>query len=149
MASGMPPTEGSFGPAPVATSADLDHLRLLYIFHYVYGGIACLCSGFPLIYVAVGIALATSSPDEQAKVVGPIMAVIGGVASFMGLVVSLLTLYSGWCLSKYRNRVFSIVIAAIHCMNFPIGTALGVCTILVLVRPTVQALYAENEARRF
>ena len=36
---------------------DLEHIRLLSVFHYVVGGIAALFSCFPFIHLAVGIAL--------------------------------------------------------------------------------------------
>ena len=39
-------------------------------------------------------------------------------------------------------RTDRFVVACILCLNVPIGTALGVFTILVLVRPTVKDLFA-------
>jgi hypothetical protein len=44
-------------------------------------------------------------------------------------------------LAARRSRIFCLVIAAISCAGFPLGTALGVFTILVLQRPTVRALF--------
>jgi hypothetical protein len=39
-------------------SDDLQHLRLLSIFHFVVGGIVGLVACLPLIHLAVGIAMA-------------------------------------------------------------------------------------------
>ena len=36
---------------------DKQHLKLLSIFHYIVGGFTALFSCFPLIYIAMGIAM--------------------------------------------------------------------------------------------
>ena len=38
-----------------------------------------------------------------------------------------------------RNRSFCFVVACLSCFNVPLGTILGIFTILVLNRPSVQA----------
>ena len=44
-------------------------------------------------------------------------------------------------LKKRQKRTFSFVIACICCMNIPLGTALGVFTLVVLSRQSVKAIY--------
>jgi hypothetical protein len=44
-------------------------------------------------------------------------------------------------LSERRNPTFIMVIAAIQCLNMPLGTALGVFTIVVLQRASVKRLF--------
>jgi hypothetical protein len=39
--------------------------------------------------------------------------------------------------------MFTLVLSGIHCLNFPIGTALGVWTIVVLQRESARALYVD------
>ncbi|MEP2775780.1 MAG: hypothetical protein ABJQ29_04880 [Luteolibacter sp.] len=51
---------------------------------------------------------------------------------------------SGMWIKKRKNRTFSFVVAAMNCIQFPFGTALGVFTFIVLARPTVQMSYEAN-----
>lgn len=145
MSSYVPPDQ--FGNGPQLRNPDEENLRLLAILHYVLGGLGVLCSGFPLIYVAIGIALISSAKDEQAKMVGPIFAIFGGVATVLLILFSALVIYSGRCLAGHRNRMLSLVVAGISCLNVPLGMALGIFTMIVLLRPTVQALYEANQNR--
>ena len=44
-------------------------------------------------------------------------------------------------LKQRKNRTFSYIVAAMNCLQFPFGTALGVFTFIVLSRPTVGSSY--------
>ena len=48
-----------------------------------------------------------------------------------------------WLRAK-KNRLLTIGVAIVNCFWFPLGTALGVFTIIVLARESVQALYRES-----
>jgi hypothetical protein len=54
-----------------------------------------------------------------------------------------LNLLSGLFMRSRQHRTFSIVVAAINCLHMPFGTALGVFTIVVLVRDSVRELYGD------
>ena len=56
----------------------------------------------------------------------------------------LLNLLSGIFLRARKHRIFSIVVAYINCLYMPLGTILGVFTILVLARDTVREAYDEQ-----
>lgn len=51
---------------------------------------------------------------------------------------------SGIWIKKRKNRTFSFVVAAMNCIQFPFGTALGVFTFIVLLRPSVETAYMAN-----
>jgi len=53
-----------------------------------------------------------------------------------------LNLISALCLRARKGRTFSLVVAAINCLHIPLGTVLGIFTILVLIRDSVRELYA-------
>ncbi len=57
--------------------------------------------------------------------------IIGGVCNLL----------SGLSIHARRHRVFSLVVAAINCIQIPFGTVLGVFTIVVLMRDSVRELY--------
>jgi hypothetical protein len=48
-------------------------------------------------------------------------------------------------MQQRKRRVFSIVVAALLCTNFPFGTILGVLTIIVLCRQSVMEAYSANQ----
>jgi hypothetical protein len=52
-----------------------------------------------------------------------------------------LTLVAGFFIRARRHRIFSLVVAAINCLHMPMGTALGVFTIIVLTRDSVRQVY--------
>ena len=133
---------------PTVVSADDQHLRLLAIFHYVWGGLIALASSITLIHITLGIVMlvnpaAFNSPGQPPtpNFVGWMFLLIGLAILLLGWTLGGLTIYSGRCLKQRRGHVFSLILAGIHCLSFPLGTALGIFTFIVLLRPTVKAEY--------
>ena len=127
---------------------DTEHLRLLTFFYYVNAGINALFSCFALMYVVIG-ALLLSNPTVFGKggggppaIVGYIVTTLGGVLLLLGLGFSSCLALTGRFLAQRRHRLFCLVIAGINCLFLPYGTVLGVFTFMVLMRPSVQALFA-------
>ncbi|MEM8952941.1 MAG: hypothetical protein AAGD22_02205 [Verrucomicrobiota bacterium] len=73
--------------------------------------------------------------------IGWFMTAFGTIAFLVGATFGVLTIISGRKLNRHTARTFSTVIAAINCIFVPLGTALGVFTIIVLNRQAVQQLY--------
>jgi hypothetical protein len=48
---------------------------------------------------------------------------------------------AGYFLSLRKYYTFCLVMAGIECLFMPVGTVLGVFTIIVLMRPTVKAMF--------
>jgi hypothetical protein len=130
---------------------DREHLRLLSIFHYVFGGLAAVFACFPSLYVLLGAAIAgggAAQPDDSgqaAAAVGLMVAGIGGVCVVSAWTIAGLIVYAGKCLAGERHLTFCMVIAGIECLTPPLGTILGVFTLVVLCRPSVKELF---EARQ-
>lgn len=53
---------------------------------------------------------------------------------------------SGRFIKKRKNKTFSLVVSGFNCLQIPFGTVLGVFTIIVLMRPSVQSGYDANLA---
>ena len=66
--------------------------------------------------------------------------VIGGFL----VALSVCNALSGHYIRKRKNRIFSFIISGINCMQFPLGTALGVFTFIVLSRESVKLTYSAN-----
>lgn len=129
---------------------DIDHLNALAICHFVYAGLAMLAVLAGAFYLLVGFIILTAPPPPPAAGPPPPFPFLGGMLMLMGgglatvsLAGAILTLIAGLDLRKQRRWTFSFVMAIINAaLGFPIGTALGVFTIIVLLRPSVKALYA-------
>ncbi len=127
---------------------DEDHLRLLVVFHVVVGGLAAVVSLFPSIHVALGLwfLLDPSAFSEGGEAppafIGWLFIVIGSLFILAGMVFAALVLLAGRFLSRRRRYMYCLVVAGVECLFMPLGTALGIFTILVLLRPSVKALFA-------
>jgi hypothetical protein len=130
-------------------SRDEEHLRILSILYYVFGGLGAFGGLFPLIYVALGVAFLSGSmgPPGKGGAGGPppelgwIFIGIGSAISLLVWSLAACTLFAAYNLSKKRRYLFCFVIACISCASVPLGTILGVFTIVVLARPGVKELF--------
>jgi len=133
-------------------SKDEEHLRLLAIFHYVVAALGALFACFPLVHVAVGLLLFFHQglsnhgrQDVPPHWFGLIFVIVGGFFVLLGWGAAICTFISGRYLARRRKRLFSFVMAAILCIFIPFGTILGVFTLIVLSRKSVQQLYLRAE----
>jgi vacuolar-type H+-ATPase subunit I/STV1 len=139
-------------PDPQAIQ-DAEHIRLLVIFHYIWAGLLALCGFFPIIYLALGLAMLggsiPSSPGtspEELRMVGTMFSIIGALGTVIVWAMAALSFFAGKFLSQRRRPTFILVISCIDCLSMPLGTALGVFTILVTQRPSVKALFDGSSA---
>jgi hypothetical protein len=127
---------------------DAEHLRLLTVCYYINAALQALFSCFALIYVVIG-AVFLASPgtfgagaNAPPAAFGYIFAILGTVLLVLGLGFAACLFFAGRFLSQRKHRLFCLVIAGINCLFFPYGTALGVFTFIVLMRPSAQALFS-------
>jgi ribose/xylose/arabinose/galactoside ABC-type transport system permease subunit len=128
---------------------DEQHLSLLAIFHYVYGGLTLFGGCFGVIYFIIAAVIFASPElveDEEVPtaMLGGIMLLVGSCIVLLAFGVGALVIYSGMSLSRKQNYVFCMVIAALMCLNIPLGTILGIFTLVVLSRGSVKALFEQS-----
>ena len=133
---------------PDSASADADQLRLISIFHYVVGGIHLFGSSFALIHFVLGLLMILRpgmfGNNPPPPFLGVLFTAIGGAVIVCGWTLGICTIFSGRCIQRRVRRTFSIIIAAINCALVPFGTALGVFTLIVLMRDSVRRLYGAS-----
>lgn len=118
---------------------DEEQLRLLSIFHTVLGALTAVFSCFPLVHVGVGLAtLRSSSPDGPPAWFGWLFVAAGGLAVAFGWTFAVLLLVSARNLARRRRRGLCTLTGALSCLMVPLGTILGVFTLIVLARPSVR-----------
>ncbi|PPT76927.1 hypothetical protein XaplCFBP3122_07800 [Xanthomonas arboricola pv. populi] len=138
-------------PASASTD-DLQHLKLLSIFHYVLAAITALFSLFPLIHLFMGIAIITGhlpmtnanadAPSMDPRLFGWFFVAFAAVFIGCGLTLAAFMAYAGRCIAQRRRHLLCLIVAGISCSFMPFGTVVGVFTLVVLLRPQVKALFA-------
>jgi len=140
---------------------DAEHLRLLSIFHYVMAGLEVIGACFASLYLVMAFVFANLPVSTGSGGSGPgmspadakalemmtwIWGAIGGVGAALGIAMAACSFFAARFLAARRHPTFVMVVAGIECLAFPLGTALGVFTILVMQRPSVRALFGAPAA---
>jgi len=132
---------------------DEEQLNLLAIFHFVGAGLALLGILFLLGHFAIFHAVFANPKmwENQKPMPGPSPQDFFAIFQWLYVVFGLwflasavLNVMSGFYLRARKRRTFSLVVAAVNCLHMPLGTLLGVFTIIALVRESVLQLYEES-----
>ncbi|HEY7313112.1 MAG TPA: hypothetical protein VH643_27435 [Gemmataceae bacterium] len=126
---------------------DLQHLKLLSIFHYVVGGLMGLTACIPIIHFVIGVMMIVS-PSKMAgsgppppPALGWFFALFAGGGMVLGWTAAICMMIAGWFLAHGKHYIFCMVMAGFACLFQPFGMVLGIFTIIVLIRPSVKQLF--------
>ncbi len=126
-------------------SDDEKNLNLLAVFHYIIGGMTGFIFLFPLLHVFAGIAIVTNSYDQSDVLVpyvfGWVLIIIGMSFCLLGWSLAIALLTAADRLRQRKSHRFCFVVACVECIMMPLGTVLGVFTILLLSKDSVKALF--------
>ena len=123
------------------------HVKVLGVLYIVFGALGVCAALF--LGLSLGIAsgvVGTTASAEDAVVALPIIGIAGTALVVFLLAVSLPGLVTGIGLLKFRPwaRIVGIVLAAINLISFPIGTALGIYGLWVLLNKETEALFGAS-----
>lgn len=124
----------------------LDTLGTLY---FVIAGLFAVIGCVPIVHVVLGIKLLLDpsfAPGASAGPFNPGWVFVGvGVLIMLAVwVLAALLGLAGRCLRGRTGYTFCFVMAVIVCSNFPLGTLLGVFTIVTLTRPRVKTAFSRD-----
>ena len=117
---------------------------MLSILHYVWGGLIGCFSAFGLLYAIFGGAamiFAVRGHNGPPVFVGAMFLLFGIFFILICGTISALTIWVGRNLAHRTRYTLCFVMACISCASFPLGTALGVFTLVVLLRPSVKQMF--------
>jgi hypothetical protein len=133
------------------TSAEeIKQVDLLSMFHYILGGITALFSCMFLIHIFIGWAMVSGTFFHDAKGGGPppafgwLFVIMGAVFMVLGWSLAVCMLVAGKKLKQRKNRIFCMVVAGIECMQMPLGTVLGVFTLIALNKDSIKEMFAQQ-----
>ena len=95
----------------------------------------------------MGVALATGAfgdTDPEARPIGLVIMVFAGLVILAGWTLAALIAYAGRSLQTRKRYTFCLVMAGVECIFMPVGTVLGVFTMIVLVRDSVKELFGKT-----
>jgi hypothetical protein len=118
-----------------------NYLDILSVFHYVNGGLAMILALAALGFLGIGLGGATDwgdrwQPEAGCSIIAImilILILVGGYA--------VLNLLTGRAIQTRRGYVLCLLTSAVNCLNMPIGTLLGVFTLVLLADPEVRPLF--------
>jgi hypothetical protein len=133
------------GPPP---DRDSEHLKVLSICWYIGSGLALLGSLCPGFYSAMGVFMAVSpesfKPNPPPPAVGWLMFAVALLGVLYMWALAILGLITARSLPQRRRRVLCYVASGMACLQIPLGTTLGVFTLVVLSRPSIQASFQQS-----
>ena len=125
------------------------HVKTLAILNIVYAGLGILIAVGILLFFGglAGIASHDAEPDAAAG--AAVLGAIGGIAFIAIAIFSVPTLIAGIGLLSFREwaRILTIVMSAIHLLNIPFGTALGIYGIWALTKDEMRDLFKSRNLR--
>jgi hypothetical protein len=137
-------------PQDVRRIIDEEHLRLLAIGHYIVGGLYIAFASifiFHFVFALMGAFHPEMFAHPGRPNPGPpdgmftVMAWLLGCFIVLGCAFGGLNIYVGRCIKRRSRRALTLIVACLNTLAVPLGTILGVCTLLVLTRRSVKKLY--------
>lgn len=137
-----------FDPAAQRAKDESD-LNMLSILHYVWSALlGCSSVGLVVYFIIVALFVASAGGprgDADAEMASRVaMGVTIGLGVLMAIVTIPLCVLHVLAAAGLRSRsryTLALVMSGFACLSVPLGTGLGVWTIIVLQRPSVKALF--------
>lgn len=125
-----------------------DNVKIIAILNIVLGCFGAL-AGLIVLMIFGGLAgMAGATHDQDAATAIPILALIGtGIAVFL-FVLSVPAIIGGWGMLKFRPwaRILMIIVSVLNLLHFPIGTALGIYGLIILLNDETRRLFETGGA---
>ena len=112
------------------------HVKVLAVLFIVLSALGTLAAFVvATVFSVAGVATAAGASGGDAAIALPIIGLAGTALSVFLLAISLPGLVAGIGLLKYKPwaRILAIVLSALHLVNFPLGTIVGVYGLYVLL----------------
>lgn len=130
-----------------------EHVKILGILNIVMGGLTALLGLVVLLATGsiaslIVMSLQDSGEPDNARIAAPIVGVIGIVIGVFLLALALPAILGGWGLLNYKSwsRILMIIISGLSLLHFPLGTALGVYGLWVLLNEQTRQLLESGGA---
>lgn len=153
---GYPPTSAPLSAAnqqqayyrQMTMAKDEKHLDQLSLGFKIYAGLNALISCIPFLHLFMGIMIVTGGFGNEKGGPPPEFGwfFIIGAAIFiaLGWTLSICNFYTGKFLKERRRYMFCFVMSCINCASMPLGTILGVFSLVTLTRAEVKVIFGHE-----
>lgn len=119
---------------------DATHLGVLSVCYFFSAGLHAFQSLLGFVYILMGGLFSF-------EWLGGLFRVFGVFFFLFFATLATLQVLTGMKLRQRESRTFCMIVACLSCILIPIGTVLGVFTLIVLARPSVERIFeAKTEA---
>src|SRR5512137_1986376 len=107
---------------------DVEHLRLLSIFHYIVGGLLAIFASIPVIHLVLGLILVLKPQlfgpgnSQPPPFIGWFFVIFATAFIVLGWTLAVMMVWAGRCLSRRLHHSFCFVMACLGCLFMPFGT---------------------------
>lgn len=125
-----------------------DNVKIVAILNIVLGCFGAL-AGIAVLMIFGGVASwAGLTNDQDAAAAVPILALVGTFIAIFLFVLSVPSIVGGWGMLKFRPwaRILMIIVSVLNLLHFPLGTALGVYGLIVLLNDETRRLFETGGA---
>ena len=126
------------------------HVKILGVLHIVFGSLGVL-GAIIVLMIFGGISALVGFGDHSADsaAAAPILGMIGGLVFILVMALSLPALVIGIGLVQFRPwaRIATIILSAFDLLSIPIGTALGIYGLWVMLNPETERLFGARTMR--
>lgn len=129
---------------------DASHLRTLSILYYVNAALSLVVLGVIALQAAM-LTLMESMPAQKppgVEQMWTLFITLWVVMGALAVAMAVLNVATARALGRRDRRLLCQVTAGINCLSVPLGTLLGVFTLLTLERPAVREAFLANDAAR-
>jgi hypothetical protein len=120
---------------------DIDHLKLLGLFHLIWGVLSILFGlVFGLFYIGFGASNVEITGNLSSGAAHQLFIIIGVVVLVLSAIYGIMMIMAGGMFRKQRGYGFCFFISILDLFGFP-SLVLGIFALMVLVRPTVKDLF--------
>jgi hypothetical protein len=122
------------------------HVKVLGVLFIALSAMGVFAALVLMAVFGVGAGIVGATGDADAAIALPIIGLTGTALVLFFLLISLPGLIAGWGLLTFRPwaRILAIVLCAIHLINIPFGTILGVYGLWVLLNNETERLFGPS-----
>jgi hypothetical protein len=126
-----------------------DHVKIVGILNIVLGCLGVLLGiGILVLFGGLATVAGFQANDRDAAAAVPILAAIGTVVAIFLFVLSVPSIIGGLGMIKFRPwaRILMIIISVLNLLHFPIGTAVGIYGLIILLNEETKRLFETGGA---
>jgi hypothetical protein len=86
----------------------------------------------------------TGPPEAFFPLISSMLYGMGAIMLLFGFLMAFANVFAARCIARRKHRTFCLLTAGFNCLNTPLGLILGICSFLVLLRPTVEDLFTRH-----